>query len=415
MAWYKGNLHMHSYWTDGHDFPEMIADWFKTQGYDFIAFTEHDRHQSGDKWVSQDPARGSGRSMAEGGLLEKYVARFGDAWVERREGETSEVRVKPLAEYRHLVEEAGRFLVITGEEVTTKWGNVDDWSQTHWINVFNTKEAVAPQHDPHSSAGAMQATLAAAQQMGAASGSEVLVFLNHPNFGWNATAEDIAAVTGLRHIEIYTALNMCSTFGDDLHGPVERLWDVALTLRLTRGDAVIFGLATDDCHAYTHHFEFGDTALPGRAWICVRADELATEPILGAINRGDYYCSSGVILDEVEITSDAIALRIQPQEGVGYVTRFIGTPRGVDLSSTPVCDASGREVRTTGAYSDQIGQVLHETTELNPTYNCTGNELYVRAVVTSTRPHPNPTGPGDFEKAWTQPAQPCDPHPWSPS
>lgn len=41
--WYKGNLHAHSYWSDGHDFPEMIACWFKDHGYDFLAFTEHDR------------------------------------------------------------------------------------------------------------------------------------------------------------------------------------------------------------------------------------------------------------------------------------------------------------------------------------------------------------------------------------
>ena len=60
---------MHPYWSDGHDFPEMVADWFKGSGYDFIAFTEHDRHQTGEKWVSRDPAKGSGRSMKKGDLF----------------------------------------------------------------------------------------------------------------------------------------------------------------------------------------------------------------------------------------------------------------------------------------------------------------------------------------------------------
>src|SRR5205814_702981 len=27
--WWKGNLHTHSFWSDGDDFPEMIADWYK--------------------------------------------------------------------------------------------------------------------------------------------------------------------------------------------------------------------------------------------------------------------------------------------------------------------------------------------------------------------------------------------------
>ena len=27
--WYKGNLHTHSYWSDGDEFPEMIMNWYK--------------------------------------------------------------------------------------------------------------------------------------------------------------------------------------------------------------------------------------------------------------------------------------------------------------------------------------------------------------------------------------------------
>lgn len=406
MPWFKGNLHMHSYWTDGHGFPEMVAEWFKDKGYHFIAFTEHDRHQVGDKWVSLDPARGSGRSMAEGGLLEKYKARFGEDWVETRGGALGEVRVKPLAEYRHLVEEEGRFLLLTGEEVTTRWGYVDDWSQTHWINVFDTAAAVEPQHDPDSSPGAMRATLAAARAAGSVSGADVLAFLNHPNFGWNATAEDIAAVEDLRHIEIYTALNMCATFGDRLHCPAERLWDVVLSLRLAAGLDPVFGLATDDCHAYARHFEFGDTALPGRAWICVRADALDAGALLGAINQGAFYCSSGVELEEAAVGGDGVSLTIKPRAGVRYTTRFIGTRKGVDLSSEAVRDSEGNEVRTTRRYSEAVGQVLYETGDLDPAYAFRGDELYVRAVVSSDTGHPNPTAPGDVERAWTQAAVP---------
>jgi len=32
-----------------------------------------------------------------------------------------------------------------------------------------------------------------------------------------------------------------------------------------------------------------------------------------------------------------------------------------------------------------------------------GNELYVRARVTSSKPHPNPFAEGDHEMAWVQP------------
>ena len=33
VRWYKGNLHTHSLWSDGNDFPEMICQWYKSHGY----------------------------------------------------------------------------------------------------------------------------------------------------------------------------------------------------------------------------------------------------------------------------------------------------------------------------------------------------------------------------------------------
>ena len=33
--WWKGNLHTHSLWSDGDDFPEMIMDGYKSRGWQF--------------------------------------------------------------------------------------------------------------------------------------------------------------------------------------------------------------------------------------------------------------------------------------------------------------------------------------------------------------------------------------------
>ena len=32
-SWFKGNTHTHSLWSDGNDFPEMIATYYKNEGY----------------------------------------------------------------------------------------------------------------------------------------------------------------------------------------------------------------------------------------------------------------------------------------------------------------------------------------------------------------------------------------------
>ena len=34
--WWKGNLHTHSLWSDGNDYPEMIVDWYRRRGYHFL-------------------------------------------------------------------------------------------------------------------------------------------------------------------------------------------------------------------------------------------------------------------------------------------------------------------------------------------------------------------------------------------
>src|SRR5262245_29216773 len=35
--WFRGNLHTHSFWSDGNDYPEMIVDWYARHGYQFLA------------------------------------------------------------------------------------------------------------------------------------------------------------------------------------------------------------------------------------------------------------------------------------------------------------------------------------------------------------------------------------------
>src|SRR6266498_4019841 len=109
--WFKGNLHTHSLWSDGDDYPEMIADWYKRNGYQFLAISDHNAVQVGQRWLElKPPVSLAGTVVYRGGgqVLEKYLKRFGPDWVEQRtaEGKTS-VRLKPLDEYRSLLEEPG--------------------------------------------------------------------------------------------------------------------------------------------------------------------------------------------------------------------------------------------------------------------------------------------------------------------
>src|SRR5437660_3867752 len=89
---WKGNLHTHSLWSDGDDFPEMIADWYKRNGYQFLTLSDHNVLADGERWVDVPAGKGN-RELA----VKKYVERFGNNWVEQRKsGEKSQVRLKPL-------------------------------------------------------------------------------------------------------------------------------------------------------------------------------------------------------------------------------------------------------------------------------------------------------------------------------
>ena len=53
--WYKGNLHTHSLWSDGNDFPEMIVDWYVQQGYDFLSLSDHNILADGKTYIFDAP------------------------------------------------------------------------------------------------------------------------------------------------------------------------------------------------------------------------------------------------------------------------------------------------------------------------------------------------------------------------
>jgi hypothetical protein len=394
--WWKGNIHTHTYWSDGDDFPEMVAEWYRTHGYNFLALSDHNVLSEGIRWDKFTNLQKKRGDVA----LEKYLQRFGPNWVEMRgsrEDGTLEVRLKPFSEYRSLVEERGRFLMIPCEEISDRAEGVP----LH-MNATNIVEAIQPLGG-QTIREAMTANVRAVEEQAAKTGREILVHLNHPNWGMAITAEDLAAVVSERFFEVYNGHPGVGQLGDEYHAPVERLWDIANTIRLGQLMAPpLYGVATDDSHTYHGKPE---NVGPGRGWIMVRATHLTPETLIRAIKRGDFYASSGVRLNEVNFKAESktLELSIEPDKNAEYTTTFIGTLTGYDATATPVTDKDGKPMRTTQKYSSEVGQTLATVPGLNPSYQLTGKELYVRAVVTSTLDPVDPSFANQKQQAWTQP------------
>jgi hypothetical protein len=138
----------------------------------------------------------------------------------------------------------------------------------------------------------------------------------------------------------------------------------------------------------------------------VRARHLTPESLIVAMREGDFYASSGVRLEDVHFDPESgrLRLEIDGEEGVSYTTRFIGTPVGYEDQSEPRVDDEGEPLEgVTRRYSEEVGKVLATVEGTRPEYKLTGEELYVRAVVTSSEPHDRPSFEGQKEQAWTQP------------
>jgi hypothetical protein len=184
-------------------------------------------------------------------------------------------------------------------------------------------------------AGSMQANVDAVLGQGG------VPHLNHPSYN-SLTVDDIYPVVGLKHMEIHNALT------DDWE---EALWDALLTM-----GKPLYGVASDDCHALYSQ--------SGHAWIVVRAPALAQNEILAAMDNGDYYASTGVVLNDY--SADDVGIVVDSQNGESI--EFVGAN----------------------------GQVLHTVLGACAEYLFTGSETYVRARITNAG--------GDY--GWTQPHYP---------
>lgn len=374
QQWYRGNLHTHSYWSDGDDFPEMIVDWYKTNGYDFIALSDHNVLAEGEFWKllpNTEEARQG---------FEAYLDKFGKDWVVYQTNDKSrtEVKLKTLKEYRPKFEEAGKFLIIQSEEITDGF----EGKPIH-MNATNVQELIAPAGGS-SVTEVMQNNINQVNKQREQTGKPMFPHINHPNFGWAISVDDILPLTGERFFEVYNGHPLVNNYGDDTRLGTEAIWDILITNYLKEGKPLIYGLAVDDAHNY-HNYD-GEHSNPGRGWVMVQANELTTETIIAAMEAGDFYSSTGVTLASVSFENQTLTLKVKPENNVNYLIQFWGTKEG--------------------ANREEMGELLQEISGNEASYQLKNDDLYVRAKIISDKPQLNPFQEGDTEMAWTQPVMP---------
>ncbi|MEO8051848.1 MAG: CehA/McbA family metallohydrolase [Acidobacteriota bacterium] len=242
-----------------------------------------------------------------------------------------------------------RFLLIGGEEVTNP--------MTVHVNAIGVSRAI-PAQKGSTVTEILQASIDAIRAGGG------IPLINHPNFQWAFTAQDMLPLRNVGLIEIASGHPRVNDDGDGITPSSEQMWDQLLTAGLR-----IFGVAVDDVHNFREEFTIG-RANPGRGWVVVRASALSREAILAGLNSGDFYASTGVTLKDIQSTPESLTVEIQPE---------------LPTQSSPK--------RHRILFIGKSGSVLNVSNQSPATYKFAGNEMYVRARIEDS----------GGRRAWTQP------------
>ena len=286
LRWFKGNTHTHTLNSDGDSAPEEVVAWYRSHGYQFLVLTDHNFLTSVDALNALHGAR-------------------------------------------------DKFLIVRGEEVSDRFGD----ASLH-INGLDLAREIEPQGGT-SVVDVLQRNVNAIRKEGG------IPHINHPNYRWSITADQLRQVQNNKLFEIYNGHPQVNLQGGGGVPGLEEVWDSILSSGL-----LLYGIAVDDAHVFK---EPGNPAVagPGRGWVVVRAPRLEARALLEAMERGDFYASTGVVLSDYQVDATRMTVTVAKTTFSKYRIQFIG----------------------------KGGRVLKEVAEPAASYEFRGGEGYVRAKV----------------------------------
>ena len=193
-----------------------------------------------------------------------------------------------------------QFLLVPGEEVTDAF----EKAPLH-INGLNVSRLVEPRHGT-SVPEILQRNVDAIRE------ARGVPHVNHPNFVWAIAPEHLQQLERYRLLEIYNGHPQVNNEGGGGRPGLEDVWD-----RLLRAGRRVYGIAVDDAHHFTRPWD-PTASQPGRGWVVVRAPRLEASALMASLEAGDFYASTGVELESVESTREAITVRVRPKGDTRY-------------------------------------------------------------------------------------------------
>jgi len=322
--WFKGNTHVHTTLSGHADTtPDNVAKWYLDHGYNFLILSEHNKF------------------------------------------------IDPLTVHLPKIKRKD-FILIPGQEVTGEQRNVH-------TTAMNIKGKVDWQVDSkHASISQeIQHHIDGTHRLGGAP------ILNHPNFRYAVTSDDILETDKLHMFELYNGHPTVNNYGDKDHISTEVIWDELLT-----HDMKIYGVSSDDAHQFKTIS--AEKSNPGRGWVMVKASKLTPAAITEAMLNGDFYSSNGVTLSSIERDTSTYSVVVDTLATASTLSSAILRGKFVKQAK------EGYRIEFIGSE----GAVLSSINSDKASYKVTSPLKYLRVRITFTR-----AVIGGYEEyyAWGQP------------
>ena len=331
---YKANLHMHTTVSDGRMTPEETKEVYMSRGYSVVAYTDHEA----------------------------------------------------LVPHPELTDE--NFVAINSYEVATNNGitPIDfKFEKTYHINlyskdpykdvspVFNMDLLWIPKVLQHMSEEAQavnwprEYTIESINKMiQRVKDDGFLVCLNHPNWSLQ-NYPDYIGLKGLWGVEWYN--------GAENHGYSETMQPIDDLLREGKN---VFPIAADDSHGSKEGLEdcFG-------GFVMIKAEKLEYGTIMDALERGDFYSSTGPAIEELYLEDGILHIKTGPAVKIEVVTerrvRFITQGENLIEAVFDMNDYIEKSHIASGKHwpshfrvnvYDAVGKVAHSRAYFEKEWNC---------------------------------------------
>jgi len=267
---YKANLHCHSTLSDGNLTPEELKKAYKENGYDILAITDHEYMVDHTDLSDDDFLMLNGYEMYVKDMTEPELGRFYRTTHLNFIAKTPEVKNHIMVDPRFV-------------RYATRYHKVED--------LPRVGEMCTRTYTP----GCINRIIKQANENG------YFVFYNHP--AWSR--EELTSIMqyqGLMGMEIYNhGVYATEGYGSDDGQTYDQL------LRMGQRLAVF---ANDDNH---NKYPFGDPLCDSfGGFNMIKAEKLDYETIVAAILKGDFYASTGPIIEKLYMDGNKLHVECSP-------------------------------------------------------------------------------------------------------